>query len=298
MANWIKKCDSEIMGTGIGACNKLIGEIKKGFLLKRNTKVTLTNGVFTQTEYDRLVQTGKLVYLQDFINITPAPLEAVYEELGRGRQKASGSVYRFTANITAYQCLAKALCSLEAKSSLWDFFWIDKQGNINAINNGDGTFSGYSLDGIYFDIVMGDASATSTKLMLMIDFDEISSEEFRCGNSDVLDNSLIEVSNIKRPNGVIDYQIEFLPTNKIKVSSKCNPNETLDALELTNFKFTDAAGTELTGITIAPNGNGIYTVTGATGEAIVTLWDSALLTNTIKYDNEYYRTAPKTVVFT
>ena len=296
----VLNCGQGSVGTWFDGCKTTPKDYTKAFLLAPSVSIDLVSGTFNETTRATLIKSGKLIALNDILQITEAGAKNNYQTLPNKKKLfISQGLLEFAMEFEASPCLVKALHKLTRKK--WQLLLLDSEGKLMFDNKG-GQLNGFEVNLLDVDNEsVNDGGSKIAMITLTAQLTQNGTKGYNERRSFILDEAFYDI------NGVQDVTLSKvagttldIASFKLNIVAGCDGSSLIVGLN-TNIKVYNATtGALETGITWADKGDGTYTPTGLTAiPVLIKLYDEANSTPVVDIEStQFYQSNVLAVTLT
>lgn len=265
-------CGAGTAGTYFDGCKVTPKDYTKLFLLSPSVSIDLTSGLFDRAARALLIKQGKLVAIEDILQVNEAGAKNNFQTMPNKRKLfVSGGLYEFMAELEANVCLVKSLHKLIKRN--WSLLLLDSEGKLFFDNVG-GKLQGFEL--AYADIdneTINDGGSKLSMVTLAMQLTQDGTAGYNQRRSYLVSDQFYGT------NGIQDVKLKSVSLNAanvvISVVAGCDGSTPISGLTAANFKVIKASdGTTVTA-TVVDNGDGTYKFSTLTaGDYTIQIYDS------------------------
>lgn len=296
----VLNCGQGSVGTWFDGCKTTPKDYTKVFLLAPSATIDLVAGSFNEAARAVLIKAGKLIALNDILQVTEAGAKNNMQTLPNKKKLfISQGLLEFNMEFEATPCLVKALHKLTRKK--WQLLLLDSEGKLMFDNKG-GQLNGFEINLLDVDNEsVNDGGSKIAMVTLTAQLTQNGTKGYNERRSFILDEAFYDI------NGVQDVTLSKTTGStlsiagfKLNIVAGCDGSSPIVGLN-TNIKVYNATtGAVISGITWADNGDGTYTPTGLTaGDRLIKLYDTVNSTPVVDIEStQFYQSNVLAVTLT
>ncbi len=294
----VLNCGQGSVGTWFDGCKTTPKDYTKAFLLAPSVSIDLVSGTFNETTRATLIKSGKLIALNDILQITEAGAKNNYQTLPNKKKLfISQGLLEFAMEFEASPCLVKALHKLTRKK--WQLLLLDSEGKLMFDNKG-GQLNGFEVNLLDVDNEsVNDGGSKIAMITLTAQLTQNGTKGYNERRSFILDEAFYDI------NGVQDVTLSKVASTtldiasfKLNIVAGCDGSSPIVGLN-DQIQVYNTAGINQE-VTWTDNGEGTYTPTGLTAiPVLIKLYDMANSTPVVDIDNvQFYQSNVLAVTLT
>jgi hypothetical protein len=294
----VLNCGEGSVGTWFDGCKTTPKDYTKAFLLAPSAVIDLATDTFTEADRADLIKAGKLVPLNDVLQITEGGAKNNKQTLPNKRELfISQGLLKFMLEFEATPCLVKALHKLTRKN--WQLLLLDSDGKLS-FDNKNGQLNGFEIALMDVDNEsVNDGGSKIAMVSLNIQLTQNGTKGYNERRSFIQDDAFYDI------NGVQDVVIAKAANTTLDIASfhvsivgGCDGSSPVVGLA-TQIQVYNTAGVNQE-ITFTDNGDGTYTPSTLTvGDKIIKLYDESNSTPVVDIANtQFYQSNVLAVTLT
>lgn len=269
----VLNCGQGSVGTWFDGCKTTPKDYTKAFLLAPSAVISLATDTFTEADRAELIKAGKLIALNDVLQITEGGAKNNFQTLPNKKKIfISQGLLEFMLEFEANPCLVKALHKLTRKK--WQLILLDSEGKL-MFDNKNGQLNGFEVNEFSIDNEsVNDGGSKIAMVTASLQLTQNGTKGYNERRSFIQDDAFYDI------NGVQDVTLSKVATTTLDVASfhlnivgGCDGSTPILGLA-TQIQVYDAATGVNQEITWTDNGDGTYTPAGLTlGDKLIKLYD-------------------------
>lgn len=285
----VLNCGQGSVGTWFDGCKTTPKDYTKAFLLAPSAVINLLTDTFDEAARAILIKAGKLVPLNDILQISEAGAKNNIQTLPNKRKlKISQGLLEFMMEFEASPCLVKALHKLTRKK--WQLLLLDSEGKL-MFDNKNGELNGFEIALLDVDNEsVNDGGSKIAMVTLSAQLTQNGTKGYNERRSFITSDELYEIV------GVQDVTLSKvagttlgITSFKLNIVAGCDGSSLIEGLESMIKVYNASTGAIVTGITWADNSDGTYTPTGLTAiDALIKLYDTVNSTPVVDIESTQF----------
>jgi len=294
----VLNCGQGSVGTWFDGCKTTPKDYTKAFLLAPSAVIDLATDTFTEADRADLIKAGKLVPLNDVLQITEGGAKNNKQTLPNKRELfISQGLLKFMLEFEATPCLVKALHKLTRKN--WQLLLLDSEGKL-MFDNKNGQLNGFEIALMDVDNeTVNDGGSKIAMVSANIQLTQNGTKGYNERRSFIQDDAFYDINGVqdvviaKTANSTLD-----IASFKVSIVGGCDGSSPVVGLA-SQIQVYNTAGVNQE-VSWTDNGDGTYTpVSIAFGDRIIKLYDTSTNTPVVDIANaQFYQSNVLAVTLT
>jgi hypothetical protein len=294
----VLNCGQGSVGTWFDGCKTTPKDYTKAFLLAPSAVIDLATDTFTEADRADLIKAGKLVPLNDVLQITEGGAKNNKQTLPNKRELfISQGLLKFMLEFEATPCLVKALHKLTRKN--WQLLLLDSDGKLS-FDNKNGQLNGFEIALMDVDNEsVNDGGSKIAMVALNVQLTQNGTKGYNERRSFIQDDAFYDINGVqdvviaKTANSTLD-----IASFKVSIVGGCDGSSPVVGLA-SQIQVYNTAGVNQE-VTWTDNGDGTYTPVSITlGDRIIKLYDTSNNTPVVDIANaQFYQSNVLSVTLT
>ena len=293
----VLNCGTGSVGTWFDGCKTTPKDYTKAFLLAPSATIDLVTGSFNEAARAVLIKAGKLIALNDILQVTEAGAKNNFQTLpNKKKLYISQGLLEFMMEFEASPCVVKALHKLTRKK--WQLLLLDSEGKL-MFDNKVGQLNGFEINLLDLDNEsVNDGGSKIAMVTLTAQLTQNGTKGYNERRSFVQDEAFYDINGVQNVTLSKVAGTTFdIGSFKLNIVAGCDGSSPIVGLA-SQIQVYNTLGVNQE-INWTDNGDGTYTPTGLTAiSALIKLYDPTNLTPVVDIDNvQFYQSNVMAVSF-